>query len=85
MPVETKVNGNRKLASSIRALTMKNVAESTLRRGYTHFRLEDVLTSSSPLGVNATFRANVRLFHANDAGAKGAFNAAEVLKNNGKV
>lgn len=33
----------------------------------------------------ASIGVTVIMFHANEAGAKGAFNAAEVLKNNGKV
>jgi hypothetical protein len=99
---------------------MKKAAEATVKRGYTHFRLDQVATAQGSrfVGMNTntygnasanvygntaygTYSANsfstpmyaptaqigvtVIMFHANEAGAKGAFNAAEVIKKNGKI
>lgn len=101
-------------------ITMKKAAEATVRRGYTHFRLEQVQTASGSrfVGMNtygsgtaqasvygntaygtysgSTFSTptyaptaqvgvTVIMFHANEAGARGAFDAAEVIRNGGKA
>lgn len=106
--------------SAAGAITMKKAAEATVKRGYTHFRLDHVATAQGSrfVGMNTntygnasanvygntaygTYSANsfstpmyaptaqigvtVVMFHANEAGAKGAFNAAEVIKKNGKI
>ncbi len=106
--------------SAAGAITMKKAAEATVKRGYTHFRLDQVATAQGSrfVGMNTntygnasanvygntaygTYSANsfstpmyaptaqigvtVIMFHANEAGAKGAFNAAEVIKKNGKI
>lgn len=102
------------------ASTLKRAAEITVRRGYTHFRLQDAATSSgsSLAGVyansngwgstsfngssaNTTFGGSttytpirtptasigvtVVMFKAGEPGARGAFEAAEVIKKNGKI
>jgi len=102
------------------AITMKKAAEATLRRGYTHFRLDQVATAQGSrfVGLNTStygtanasvygntaygsYNANsfsspmyaptaqvgvtVTMFHADEAGAKGAFDAADVIKKNGKI
>jgi hypothetical protein len=102
------------------SITMKRAAESTLKRGYTHFRLEQVQTASGSRFVgmntntwgtaNATGYGNtaygsysgtsvsspmyaptaqvgvtVIMFNANEPGAQGAFDAADVIKKGGKV
>lgn len=101
-------------------ITMKKAAESTIKRGYTHFRLEQASTSqgSRMVGMNtygsgfgqasvygntaygsysgssfstptyaptAQVGVTVIMFRANEAGAKGAFDAADVLLKKGKV
>jgi hypothetical protein len=101
-------------------ITMKKAAEATVRRGYTHFRLEQVQTAQGTRfagmatttngAANASVYGNtaygtynstsfstpvyaptaqvgvtVIVFHANEAGAKGAFDAQLVLKNHGKI
>lgn len=101
-------------------MTMKKAAEATLKRGYTHFRLEQAQTShgSRLAGIsthnsgaaNATMYGNtaygsysgsgfatpvyaptasvgvtVVMFKPGEAGAQGAFDAAEVVKKHGKV
>jgi len=101
-------------------MTMKKAAEATLKRGYTHFRLEQASTSqgSRLAGIqtynsgtaSATMYGNtaygtyggqgfttpvyaptanvgvtVVMFKANEPGAKGAFDAADVLKKQGKL
>ncbi|TBC99000.1 hypothetical protein ELH07_09555 [Rhizobium ruizarguesonis] len=106
--------------SAAGAITMKKAAEATIRRGYTHFRLEQAQTASGSrfVGMNtygsgtaqasvygntaygtysgssfstpmyaptASIGVTVIMFHANEAGAKGAFDAAEVLKKNGNI
>ncbi|MEB2843816.1 hypothetical protein [Endobacterium cereale] len=106
--------------SAAGAITMKKAAEATVKRGYTHFRLEQVATAqgSRLVGMNTntfgtanasvygnsaygSYSANsfsspvyaptaqvgvtVIMFQANEAGARGAFDAAEVIKKNGKV
>lgn len=106
--------------STAGAITMKKAAEATLKRGYTHFRLERAQTAQASrfVGMNtntsgfgqATVYGNtaygsyrgssfstpmyaptaqigvtVIMFHANEAGAKGAFDAADVLAKKGKV
>jgi hypothetical protein len=106
--------------SAAGSITMKRAAEATIKRGYTHFRLEQVQTASGSRFVGmhtnsfGTAQANVYggsaygtynatsfsspvyaptaqigvtviMFKANEAGAKGAFDAAEVLKKDGKV
>ncbi|ASS55268.1 MULTISPECIES: hypothetical protein [Rhizobium] len=106
--------------STAGAITMKKAAEATIRRGYTHFRLEQAQTASGSrfVGMNtygsgtaqasvygntaygtysgssfstpmyaptASIGVTVIMFHANEAGAKGAFDAAEVLKKNGNI
>lgn len=106
--------------SAAGAITMKKAAEATVKRGYTHFRLEQVATAqgSRLVGVNTntfgtanaslygnsaygSYSANsfsspvyaptaqvgvtVIMFNANETGARGAFDAAEVIKKNGKV
>lgn len=106
--------------SAAGAITMKKAAEATVKRGYTHFRLEQVATAQGSrfVGMNTntygnanasvygntgygSYTANsystpvyaptaqigvtVVMFHGNEAGAKGAFDAAEVIKKNGKI
>lgn len=106
--------------SAAGAITMKKAAEATIRRGYTHFRLEQAQTSqgSRLVGVNtqssgfgqvnaygntaygnysgssfsspvyaptAQIGVTVIMFRADEAGARGAFDAADVLKKKGKV
>lgn len=101
-------------------ITMKKAAEATVKRGYTHFRLEQVQTASGSrfVGMNtnswgtanasvygntaygnysgssfsspvyaptAQVGVTVIMFNANEAGAKGAFDAAEIIKNGGKA
>lgn len=101
-------------------ITMKKAAEATLKRGYTHFRLEQASTSqgSRLVGMNthstgwgqanvygntaygsysgtsystpihaptAQIGVTVIMFHADEAGANGAFDAADVVKKQGKV
>lgn len=101
-------------------MTMKRAAEATIKRGYTHFRLEQVQTASGSrfVGMNtnswgtanasvygnsaygnynatsfsspvyaptAQIGVTVIMFNANEAGANGAFDAAEVIKNGGKA
>lgn len=107
-------------AGSAGTVTMKKAAEATIKRGYTHFRLEQATTSQGRqlAGVNtsnsgsfngtaygrnvygtynstgfatpiyaptASAGATVIMYRANEAGAKGAWNAAEVLKKQGNV
>ncbi len=94
------------------AITMKRAAEATIRRGYSHFRLEQASTSqgSAVTGVysntngwanNGAFGASttytpmrtptaavgvtVIMFRATEPGARGAFDAADVLKKEGRV
>ncbi|WP_353644244.1 hypothetical protein [Mesorhizobium sp. WSM2239] len=102
------------------AITMKRAAETTLARGYTHFRLEQasmaqgrrlagMQTHGSGFGTANTFGGTttgtfsgssfstpvyaptasvgvtVVMFRAGEAGAKGAWDAADVLKKQGKV
>ncbi|MBZ3693044.1 MULTISPECIES: hypothetical protein [Phyllobacterium] len=102
------------------AITMKKAAEATLRRGYTHFRLEQASTSQGErlAGIqtwgsgtaNANLYGNtaygtytrqgfatpvyaptanvgvtVVMFRAKEAGARGAFDANDVLKKQGKL
>jgi hypothetical protein len=102
------------------SLTMKKAAETTLARGYTHFRLEQVSTSSGRqlagvMGNNtgsfnastfgrstygtysgtsyatpvyaptANIGVTVVMFHTGEPGARGAWDAADVLKKGGKV
>lgn len=102
------------------SITMKKAAETTLRRGYTHFRLEQAATSSgrrvagvignSSGTMQATAYGNmasgtytgtsyatpvyaptanigvtVVMFRAGEPGARGAWDAADVLKKQGKV
>ncbi|TCN32485.1 hypothetical protein [Sinorhizobium americanum] len=106
--------------SAAGAITMKKAAEATLRRGYSHFRLEQAQTASGSrfVGMNtygsgtaqasvygntaygsysgssfstpmyaptAQIGVTVVMFHANEAGARGAFDAADVLAKKGKV
>ncbi|MDX0462687.1 hypothetical protein GOC73_23650 [Sinorhizobium medicae] len=106
--------------SAAGAITMKKAAEATLRRGYTHFRLEQAQTASGSrfVGMNtygsgtaqasvygntaygsysgssfstpmyaptAQIGVTVVMFHANEAGARGAFDATDVLAKKGKV
>ncbi|WFU88754.1 hypothetical protein QA644_06745 [Rhizobium sp. CC1099] len=106
--------------SAAGAITMKKAAEATLKRGYTHFRLEQAQTAQGSrfVGMNtntsgfgqasvygntaygsysgssfstpmyaptAQIGVTVVMFHANEAGAKGAFDAADVLAKKGKV
>ncbi|MEY9531133.1 hypothetical protein [Sinorhizobium fredii] len=106
--------------SAAGAITMKKAAEATLRRGYTHFRLEQAQTAQGSrfVGMNtygsgtaqasvygntaygsysgssfstpmyaptAQIGVTVVMFHANEAGARGAFDAADVLAKKGKV
>lgn len=106
--------------SAAGAITMKKAAEATLRRGYTHFRVEQAQTASGSrfVGMNtygsgtaqasvygntaygsysgssfstpmyaptAQIGVTVVMFHANEAGARGAFDAADVLVKKGKV
>ena len=101
-------------------MTMKKAAETTLARGYSHFRLEQASTSqgqrlagvqswgsgnasvtafgnsaygnwnsnsfSTPVyAPTAQVGVTVVMFRANEPGARGAFNAADVLKKQGKV
>ncbi|TXR46605.1 hypothetical protein [Phyllobacterium endophyticum] len=101
-------------------ITMKKAAEATLKRGYTHFRLEQAQTSqgSRLAGLstynsgtaNATVYGNsaygnysgsgfatpvyaptasvgvtVVMFKAGEAGAKGAIDAADVVKKQGRL
>ncbi|MCV9910173.1 hypothetical protein OIV19_21495 [Brucella sp. HL-2] len=107
-------------AGSAGKITMKKAAQSTLSRGYTHFRLEQASTSQGRqlVSVNswdngtvsarrygnsvygnysgfgsatpvyaptANVGVTVIMFRKGDAGARGAFNAAEVLKKEGNV
>jgi hypothetical protein len=100
------------------SMTMKKAAEATLRRGHTHFRLEQASSSqgSRLAGIqtynsgtaSATMYGNtaywtyggqgfatrlyaptanvgVTLVMFNESGAKGAFDAADVLKKQGKL
>lgn len=106
--------------SAAGAITMKKAAEATVKRGYTHFRIEQAQTASGSrlVGMNtqssgwanasvygntaygnyggasfstpvyaptAQIGVTVVMFHANEAGAKGAFDAEDVLKRQGKV
>lgn len=106
--------------SAAGAITMKKAAEATIKRGYTHFRIEQAQTASGSrfVGMNtygtgtaqasvygntaygnysgtsistpmyaptAQIGVTVIMFHANEAGARGAFDAAEVLKKQGNV
>ncbi|WP_018900315.1 hypothetical protein [Rhizobium sp. 2MFCol3.1] len=106
--------------SAAGAITMKKAAEATIKRGYTHFRLEQAQTASGSrfVGMNtygsgtaqasvygntaygsysgstfstpvyaptAQIGVTVIMFRANEAGARGAFDAADVLKKQGKV
>ncbi|AJD41269.1 hypothetical protein C9413_24330 [Rhizobium sp. SEMIA 4085] len=106
--------------SAAGAITMKKAAEATLKRGYTHFRLEQAQTAQGSrfVGMNtntsgfgqasvygntaygsysgssfstpmyaptAQIGVTVVMFHASEAGAKGAFDAADVLAKKGKV
>lgn len=101
-------------------ITMKRAAEATIKRGYTHFRLEQATTSqgsqmvgmstygsgfgqasmygntaygsysgssfSTPMyAPTAQVGVTVVMFKANEAGAVGAFDAAEVVAKQGKV
>lgn len=82
------------------AMTMVKAAEATLKRGYTHFRLEDAATSQgrritgfyndgyfiTPVGgPTADIGVTVVMYHASDSGARGAWDAAEVLRKKGRV
>ncbi|WEX76660.1 hypothetical protein PYH37_004980 [Sinorhizobium numidicum] len=106
--------------SAAGAITMKKAAEATLKRGYSHFRLEQaqMAQGSRFVGMNtygsgtaqasvygntaygsysgssfstpmyaptAQIGVTVVMFHANEAGARGAFDAADVLAKKGKV
>lgn len=106
--------------SAAGAITMQKAAEATLRRGYTHFRLEQAQTAQGSrfVGMNtygsgtaqasvygntaygsysgssfstpmyaptAQIGVTVVMFHAKEAGARGAFDAADVLAKKGKV
>lgn len=117
--IDTQASGLA-FTGSAPAMTMKKAAETTLARGYSHFRLEQVSTSSgrhlagvignSSGTMNATAFGNtaygtysgtsyatpvyaptanigvtVIMFHAGDAGARGAWDAADVLKKGGRV
>ncbi|QND53118.1 hypothetical protein HB779_15315 [Phyllobacterium sp. 628] len=102
------------------SMTMKKAAEATLKRGYTHFRLEQASTSqghtlagiqtygSGMASANvygntaygtytgqsfarpvyaptANVGVTVVMFKAKEPGARGAFDAADVLKKQGKI
>ncbi|MCM0752002.1 hypothetical protein DEA98_14115 [Brucella pseudogrignonensis] len=117
--LDTQASGTL-FAGSAGRITMKKAAEATLKRGYTHFRLEQATTSqgSQLVSVNSsssgTFSANqygrstyggysgfgsatpvyaptanvgvtVIMFRNGEAGARGAFDAADVLKKQGNV
>lgn len=98
--------------SSAGQITMKKAAEATLRRGYTHFRIDQASTShgSRMTGMSANTSGwvnggsyggstiytpmhaptasvglTVVMFHAGEAGARDAFDAAEVLAKQGKI
>ena len=106
--------------SSAGAITMKKAAEATLRRGYSHFRIEQAQTAQGSrfVGMNtqssgfgqasvygntaygnynstsfstpmyaptARIGITVVMFHANESGASGAFDAKDVLAKNGKI
>ncbi|MEJ6846763.1 hypothetical protein [Sinorhizobium fredii] len=102
------------------AVTMMKAAEATLRRGYSHFRLDQAQTAqgSQLVGVNthasgfgqanvvgnsvygnysgSSFSSpvyaptrqvsvTVIMYRVNEAGARGAFDAADVLAKKGRV
>lgn len=106
--------------SAAPAITMKKAAESTLSRGYTHFRIDQAQTaqgqrlvgvqsSGNAYGTATTYgnttygRVNgssfstpvyaptssvgitVVMFRADEPGAVGAWDAADVLKKQGRV
>jgi len=106
--------------SAAGAITMQKAAEATLRRGYTHFRLDQAQTASGSqfVGMNTygsgTAQASVYgnnaygsysgssfstpmyaptrqigvtviMFRANEAGARGAFDADDVLAKKGRI
>ncbi|WP_455918671.1 hypothetical protein [Ensifer canadensis] len=106
--------------SSAGAVTMQKAAEATLKRGYSHFRIDQAQTASGSqfVGMNTygsgtanasvygntaygTYNSSsfstpmyaptrqigvtVIMFRANEAGARGAFDAADVLAKKGKV
>ncbi len=62
-------------APFVREATLRRAAELTLQNGYSAFRLMPIyMLAFDDFGVT------VVMFHAGDAGAKDAFDAAEVLK-----
>lgn len=98
--------------SSAGAITLKKAAEATIRRGYTHFRIEQADTSQgsritgfqsrtsgslsggyysgstiyTPMATpTASVGITVVMFRAGEPGAGGAFDAAEVLKKQGRL
>lgn len=84
---------------------MKRAAEATLRRGYTHFRLEQASTSQGREVIGMTTQVDflgnlatspdyaktsnigvtVIMFKADEPGAAGAWDAAEVIAKDGRV
>jgi hypothetical protein len=92
--IDTQARGAVFVGQAVPA-TMRGAPEATLARGYTHFKLEDpelsqgsVLSGGSYYGGSFSFRrarlansaATVIMFHANEPGAKDAFNAQAVLR-----
>ncbi len=85
---------------SVSSVTIRRVAEATIRAGYSHFRLEQVqMGQGSQVGAlvgtdygnglttvtaiprpTASVAVTVVMFHANEPGARGAFDAEEVLR-----
>lgn len=106
--------------SSAGSITMTRAADATLKRGYTHFRLEQPSMSSGrrlagmtthswgsgrataygntaygtmsgtsftmpTYAPTANIGVTVVMFRANEPGARGAFDAAEVIRKGGRV
>ena len=57
--------------------TVRRAAELTLLNGYTHFRLTPMYWTTGDFGTDVG--ATVVMFHAGEAGARGAFDARTVL------
>ena len=53
---------------------MRAAAKATLDRGYSHFKFSDAHAPTAGAAVT------VVMFHANEPGAQGAFEAEQILK-----
>ena len=86
--LDTEARGWLFMSQAQRA-TMRQAAETTLRKGYTHFRIYEepgvagALPPPAPdsKAPSKLVGATVVMFRANEAGAREAYDAAEVIKN----